>query len=584
MKTLYKNIICFFLAVVTLVACETEDNLQPEGLWELSNPAITSPENDATIILNQNTPDELITFNWDAAESSAGYIVTYKVLIDTLGTTAFDNPLLIFVSGNGGKDLSASVSHETLDEALSIAGYPANSNAELSWAVQASSINKQSTDIQKITVKRFENEIIPDQLFLSGNAVENNNNIAEAIPLKRLNNADGDPSNIHEIYTSLTAGKTFKLYSEQSLPAHVYGGGANDGELVKSGTAISVSEDGAYRIRIDLDNNTYSILKIERWNVKGSPIVGGWGSDEPLEYIGGGVWQATMDFVDTGGFLFRADVNDGGYWDYLMKRVTGTTNQVIMESDAASQGVTYEDVPGEIKGSVIVTLDLSASSYTYNIEKDPNASEPIDTPDSLFLFVNGNMATELTKDGDVFKTDAHFALQNGDMVALNTSADGSGTSYTMFANIGATDATDDAKVMMSSDLSEESGDISVERDQAYAFAIDFANAKFQWSYYNLFLFHWDEINQDWDGRNEYLLTYEHPFKFTSTVALKANFDMKFFSPWDNDFGGDDPSALSGGMTNGGGSNIRNIVTDGNYLVNVEVTNNYTTGTYEFTQP
>ena len=97
------------------------------------------------------------------------------------------------------------------------------------------------------------------------------------------------------------------------------------------------------------------------------------------------------------------------------------------------------------------------------------------------------------------------------------------------------------------------------------------------------MFHWDEINQKWDDRNEYLLTYVHPYKFKSTVALKTNFDMKFFSPWDNDFGGDNPSALSGGMTNKGGSNIRNITTDGNYLVNVEVTNDYATGTYEFVQ-
>lgn len=581
MKTLYKNILFLIFAVITLVACETENNLQPEGLWELSNPTISSPS-DGSINLDQTTPNELITFTWNAAQSSAGYIVTYKIVIDTLGTTEFDTPIFELVPGNGGKDLSASISYEALDAALSFAGYPANSDAQLSWAIIASSINKQTTDIKNITVNRFEDEIIPERLFLSGTAAENSNNLAEAISLRRLNNSDGNPSNIFEVYTSLTAGNSFKLYSEQSLPALIYGG-TNDGEIIKSGPAFSVAEDGQYRIRIDLDTNTFSMLKIERWNMKGSPIIGGWGSDEPLEYMGGGVWQATIDLVSTGGFLFRADVNGAGYWDYLFKRVVGTANSLIIESDAGSQGLSYEDIPSEEIGTMIVTLDLSSNAYTYSIVKDPTAAGPIETPDTLFLFVNNTMVEEMTKDEDVFKNSVFFALQNGDQVTVNTAADGTGNSYTMATSIGATDAPDAANVIVKSDLSEGAGAIPVERDQAYKFSLDFANAKFQWNYYNLFLFHWDEINQKWDDRNEYLLTYSHPFKFSSSVALKTNFDMKFFSPWDNDFGGDNPSALSGGMTNKGGSNIRNITTDGNYQVNVEVTNDYATGTYEFVQ-
>lgn len=583
MKKLLKYISLACIVATALISCSTENNLQPEGLWELSKPSNITPDDGALINLNESTPNEDIIFNWDAAESSAGYIVTYQVVIDTAGTKVFDTPLLVLVSGNGGRALSASVSHEVMDEALSLGGYPANENAELSWAVVASSINKKTNTINSITMNRFENEIIPEKLFISGTATENNNNLAEAIALRRLNNADGNASNIHEIYTSLTAGNSFKFYSEQSLPALVYGGNSEDGELVKSGAPITVAEDGQYRIKVDLDNNTYSLLKIERWNVKGSPIIGGWGSDEPLDYIGGGIWQATMDFVETGGFLFRAEVNNGGYWDYLLKRVVGTPNTVIMESDAANQGVSFEDIPSEETGKMIVTLNLSADAYTYTIEKDQSGPDPIETPDTLFLFVNDNMVEEMTKDGDVFNNSNYLALQNGDNISLNTASDGSGKSYTILTNIGATDTPDVSRVMVNSDMSEGTGNIAVERDQAYGFSIDFANAKFQWDYYNIFLFHWDEINQKWDDRNEYLLTYEHPYQFSGTVALTANFDMKFFSPWDNDFGADDPAALSGGMTNKGGSNFRNITNDGDYLVRIEVTNDYSTGTYQFVQ-
>lgn len=579
MKHIYKKIV-FLLAVIFLVsACGEEDNLQPEGLWDLSIPSVESPENNARIVLDQDNENELITFSWSAATSSAGYGVYYSVVIVDGDDPNYENPIIEITANNGGKDLSASISYVDLDTALSLAGYSANTEVNLIWAAVAKSLSKQQMGTSNLIVTRFEDEIIPSQLFISGTATESGTDLSQAIVLRRLNNSEGNPSNIFEMYTSLTAGNTFMFYSEQSLPAHNYGG--SEGMLEKNGDPIMVAEDGQYRVSVNLDDNTYSLLKIDRWNVKGSPIIGGWGSDEPLAYIGGGVWQATMELVDTGGFLFRADVPNEGYWNYLLKRVVGTANEVIMESQAADQGLSYEDIPSDQKGTMIVTLDLSSNAYTYTIEKDPNAAQPIETPETLFLFVNNVMIEEMVKDGDVFNASNYLALQTSDIVSLNTASDGSGKSFTTFSNIGATDAPNDVKVTVNADLSESSETIAVERDQAYSFSIDFANAKFTWSYYNIFLFHWDEINQKWDDRNEYLMTYVHPYKFEATVDLKANFDMKFFSPWDNQFGADDPSALEGTMTNGGGSNFRNITSDGTYNVSIEVTNNYTTGTYKF---
>ena len=581
MKTLFKNLLFLLFASIAIVACVTEDNLQPEGQWELTNPSIILPSDDL-VILDETTPSDIITFSWEAATSSTDFIVTYKVVVDTLGSTNFDTPILELNPSNSGKALSTSISFEAIDEALSFAGYSANNDVELTWAVVANSINKTSQDSNNITIKRFETELIPNRLFLSGSAAENNSNLSESILLRRLNDSEGTPSNIHEVYTSLKAGGTFQFYSEQSLPALIYGG-STDGQIVKSGDPISVTEDGQYRIRIDLDNNTYNLLKIERWNMKGSPIIGGWGSDEPLQYIGNSVWQASIQLVSTGGFLFRADVNGGDYWGYLLKRIVGTANTLIMESDAGAQGVNFEDIPSEQLGTKLVTLDLSANAYTYTIETDPNAAEPIETPNTLYLFNNSVLVGELTKDGDVFRSDNYIALQTGDQLTLNTASDGSGDSFTSFENIGATSEPDGINVSESPDLLSGSDVINVERDQAYKLTIDFANAKLQWNYYNIFLFHWDEINQKWEERNEFLMTYSHPYKFTTTVGLSGNFDMKFISPWDNDFGSESPTELSGNLTNRGGSNIRNITTDGNYQVNIEVTPDFSTGTYEFVQ-
>jgi hypothetical protein len=53
MKNLYIKIIFLLALVIGFGACQEEDNLQPEGLWELSTPAIVSPSNDTSIILDE---------------------------------------------------------------------------------------------------------------------------------------------------------------------------------------------------------------------------------------------------------------------------------------------------------------------------------------------------------------------------------------------------------------------------------------------------------------------------------------------------------------------------------------------------
>lgn len=570
MKIRHINIIIAMALLLAGWSCTKQDNLEPEGNWELSEPSIISPSGNSAIVLNETTPNETIAFSWNPASSTAGYGVYYSVVIDTLGSDNFDSPILEVNSGNGGKDLSLIITYSELNEALSLAGYPANSEAKVTWAVVATCLSKSSYEAGDLTITRFATEIIPTQLFISGDATENGTDLSQGIPLRRLNDLDGQASNKFELYTSLLANKTYKFYSQQSMPAHQYGG--SDGTLVKSGDAITAEEDGQYRISVDLDDNTYSLFKIDKWSVVGSPINGGWGGDEPLEYQGGGVWKASIELIDVGGFVFRAN----GDWGYLMKRVVGTENTVIMELQATDQGLSYEDIPSDETGTFIFTLDLSAGAYIYTIEREPGAG-PIPTPDKLFLLADGTMLHEFTKDADTYSSVIYFALQSGVTYTLNSADDGSGTSYTIDSNIGATDAPGGDKVAGTVKLTEESGTIAVDYDQAYLLSFDFSTAKLTWIYYNLKLFHWS----DWDTRDEFVMTYIHPYTFTVTASLTAGYEMKFNSPWDVEFGADDPFAMSGTMTNKGGSNFTNIVSDGTYKATIVVADDYETGNYEF---
>ncbi|WP_075589998.1 SusE domain-containing protein [Labilibacter marinus] len=578
---MYKNINILLALLVMLMAwgCEEKSNLQPEGQWELSTPTQLGFSGGDNVVLDESKPNEELLFSWHPAESSAKYNVSYELHIVKSNASPEDLPIMVVESTNGGKDTKAVVLANKLDEAMSMADFPANEVGTIKYVVKAICLSKVSnTTSDEISVKRFETEIIPEQLFVSGEATENGDDLSKAIQLKRLNDEDLNPSNKYEVYTKLLADKTFMFYSGQSLPAHKYGGA--EGELVKSGVALSVSEEAVYKINIDLDNNTYALFKVDFIGAIGGVFETGWGGDQLLEYQGLGVFKASINFIDEGGFILRSNKD----WVNIMKRVVGTTDQLVAESDAESQGVSYEDIPTDVKGVHILTIDLSANGYTYSIEEDPDApegSDPIEAPETLFLLGDGTIVDQLTKDGDVFTTTQNLALQTGVTYQLNTASDGTGKSYTIDVNLGVTDAPDGARVSVSANMFDVAGDIAVEREQAYQLEINFTEAILKWSYYNLFMFHWDEQNQGWDDREEFLMTYEHPYKWNLTADLTADFDHKFFSPWDNDFGSDDPSALSGTMTNKGGSNFTNIINSGTYKVSVELTSDYSTGTYEF---
>ncbi len=572
MKKKYLQLITVFVVTfVGIISCETEDNLQPEGEWTLSAPTITAPTEATTIILDETTPNETITFTWEAAASSAGYSVTYEVLIDTLGTTDFSSPILTLASSNSGTETSATVTYETINEALAFAGFQANSEATISFAVKANSLSKSNTAIGDMKVVRFENEIIPTKLYISGTATENNNNLAEAIVMRRLTDENGLNANIHEVYTSLLGGETYKFYSERSLPALVYGG--SEGNLSLFGDGIVAENDGQYRIRINLDTNTYELFQINYWGMVGSPVSGGWGGDEPLFYQGNSVWQASINLENTGGFVFRAN----GDWAYLLKRVVGTPNTLVLENEASSQGLTIEDIPNEQTGLYIVTLDLSAENYSYSFEEDNTVVEPIATPNQLFLFENGSMVYEFSKDGDVFSSSEFIPMQASNMYTLNSAMDGSGISYSVNGNLAQSVNPDGDNVSDTLTLFENSNTFTVLNDRALRFNIDFSVPQLSWTYYNFKLFHW----QIWDDRVETPMTYSHPNTYSITLNLTAGYDSKFISPWDFDLGSDDPGALTGNLINGGGSNLLNINTDGTYTVTIILQNDYQSGTYEF---
>jgi len=578
MKKIYAYLLPALLSIAW--ACSEKDNMDPVGNWDMSNPALTAPTANATVTLDENEPDALTRFEWQPAVTSNNFIVQYTVVLVPTGSTDYDHPIFSVTPANAGKDTWVAPTAAELDYALWAACYPAGAEVKLQWVVVAKAIERKTVDTRDITIKRFETEYVPTTLFLTGEATEAGTDVTKAIPFRALVDADSKQTGVFELYTHLNKGAKFMFRDQADALSRKMGGA--DGKLT-CGTDLTATDSAEYRITVDVVNNTYDLMKIDRWSLVGDAVEGGWGGDVPLTYVGNSVWEKEIEFFqpyDGAGFVFRAN----GDWGYLLKRVKNTAapdnkgGKLIMESEGNDTGVEFEDVPGTT-GLHKVTLSLTAAGYTYKLTKIQVVVETIigkssnmtadavtgtfpinstDVPAALYLLEDGTSILTLTKDGNTFSSDKKYiALQASKTYKLNSAADGSGTTY---------DGDDD-------------GIITVDHDQAYFISVDFDAKTLSWKHYNMKLFHWDEKGGGWDQRQELVMTYTHPYKYDVTGDLTAGFASKFNSPWDVQFG-TSSMALSGTMTNGG-DNYYGITSTGTYKASIVVSEDYTTADYSF---
>lgn len=574
-----KKIWMFVLGLAIFASsCEEKDNMDPIGNWEISPATPLLPTADAVLTLDEATPDEMVNFEWSPATTTNRFGVAYNFLLVPEGSTDYTDPILRLTPANAGRAQSISVSAEEIDYALWAACYPAGSTVDLEWVVQAKAIERVSTISRKISITRFQTDYAPETLYIYGAGTEAGADAANATPMRSIPNAEGEPSGVFDVYTTLIAGETYLFRDKASTFSRVYGSAGADGALQPCGDLMTAPETGQYRVTVDLNNNTFELLKIDRWSLVGDAVEGGWGGDVPLAYVGDGVWEGEIPFLSESGFVFRAN----GDWSYLLKRVQGSAagdnkgGELIMESEGNERGVLFEDIPGTI-GIHRVTLDLSGDPRTYTLVEiqdqgpvsavigetaNPNSDAvngnfniaDMETPDAVYLLSGGSVVAELSRNGDVFETDDYIALEASKTYTLNTASDGSGDDVAGTA-------------------------MGVARDQAYRITVDFSTGKLLWRYYNIKLFHWDEVGGGWDARQELLMTYIHPYKFEVTGNLSAGFHSKFISPWDVQFG-TSATALTGTMENGG-DNFAGIIQNGTYKATIVISPDYETAEYSF---
>lgn len=221
-------------------------------------------------------------------------------------------------------------------------------------------------------------------LTMSGSAVE------EGQVLMHMVSADGSPTNVFEAYTSFGSGDfSFKGTTKDGKTINI-GKGYKEGVVATNNYSIAAPVTGQIRLTIDLSSKTYEITPIESWTLVGSVTPNGWTVDKgvPLVYQGKGVWGGRVKLTGISGVSDRERFNFvmNRSWDYVMKRVKGTTNEVGM----GTQGYNTEDINLN-HGTYHITLDLRR--YVYYIDCGEEGIDPFKISVMGSSVANGQGAT-----------------------------------------------------------------------------------------------------------------------------------------------------------------------------------------------
>ena len=509
------SLLFIFISLLALTSCEEENNIDAVSTFELSEPLLLSPLSDFNLNLENQNSNDTVRFEWESANSTGDFLITYTFFIDLLNGD-FSEPVLSQTTSNNGLETFFELTQRELDVILSNAGFESNEVASVKWGVRAQSIN-QITEVTSfdINIRRFDAQVPPNSLFLAGDATEIGNDISNAIQLRRLPNADGSLTNIFQVYTSLQEGSTYNFYSSQNEDmALTY---TSNGENIEIGdTGINVVQTGVYRITVDFNSETLNLFNIDRWSIVGNVIPDGWNGDQPLEYQGNGIWQSTIQLIDANPedankrFIFRANED----WEQVLKIIPESTNELAFEATAGEFGYTsLEDVPVSNLGFRLITLSLNGNGFSFTNELGEEEETPLETPDQLYL---SGSATETGSDVSNALLMNRLINEDGsesEIFEIFTSLTG-GESYNFFEEniVGSTSYTVNSGI-----LQLGSDPIMVSETGIYRVSVNFDNATFSLLEITNWSIVGNVIENGWNGDEP--LTYQGNGVFQASIEL-----------------------------------------------------------------
>ncbi|HEY3405241.1 MAG TPA: SusE domain-containing protein [Ohtaekwangia sp.] len=346
-----KNILIYISAVFMLFSCE-KDETMVKVTTEVEVPVITSHENGFAEEITKNNLSEEITFTWDKADYGVNTPLTYLVEIDSAGRS-FSNPTVVGVTTDSEFTITLG---ELNDKLLNELKVTKNEESALELRVR-STVNYQLEEISPVIDIKVKTYKVFATLWVPGGYQGWSPGTAPVI----YESGDGK----FEGYVYIQEGTGFKFTSAPDWDHINYGDSGTYGLLTTDGSAngMSASQPGYYRFKVDVENLTYEMYRVESFGLIGTATSGDWDNSTPMTFnTTTGLWSVTTD-LEAGALKFRA--NNGWELNYGTKTSNSYTGTLVHVDDA----ITIAEA-----GNYTVTIDLSRSGddhvYTYAVVKN----------------------------------------------------------------------------------------------------------------------------------------------------------------------------------------------------------------------
>ena len=264
------NLKRFYVITLALIlgimsgSCDT-DELEDPSLKNVDNELVLAVS-DENVELEERFIGNELGFTWSSGTNrGTGAAIKYTLEIDLVGND-FSNPLLTLVEGAKNQYL-ASIDHGTLNHRLLNSGLEAGNTYELEARLTAEVTDDAVEDqVAKKTFSVTTFKPVSSSLFIFGDATPNGWDISNAVELTAANQRA-----VFIYEGKLTEGNfKFAVNRDDCFCQDFYNKDPdNDNEIVYneggSGEDIqwTISEEGKYRLRVDLLNKTIEIAPVE---------------------------------------------------------------------------------------------------------------------------------------------------------------------------------------------------------------------------------------------------------------------------------------------------------------------------------
>ena len=320
MKKILIKLLTIASFIFAFIACSDDGEVR-----DLDVTAVRSfyePDNGKTITL-QASASATLYFEWEPARAEDSGMILYEVAFDKADGD-FSEPIFVAASDNNGGSNHATFTHKQLNQIAALAGIESSEQGTLKWTVFSSKgvIPMKAEEERTLSLTRLSGLAdIPDNLYITGAATENGDDLSEALMMKKL--ADGE----FEIYTRLTEGESFKFVSATSGTPQEF---SLSGEKVVVGGTSSVSKTGVYKYYLDFNIGSFTSKEVTKVS-----LYLNWSQMKvELPYKGYGVWEIT-NYTITG--LSGGENTDDRY-KFRMESSEGETEWRAVNNDSKPTG------------------------------------------------------------------------------------------------------------------------------------------------------------------------------------------------------------------------------------------------------